>query len=77
MALNPAHKIITKLGGEKAVAEQLGLSESVVYRWAYPRDRRGTGGLIPARHIKPLIEIARARGKRLTLQDFFQDPSEA
>lgn len=76
MALNPAHKIITKLGGEKVVAELLGVNQSGVYRWCYPKERRGTGGRIPARHIKPLIEFAKTRGKRLTLQDFFQEPTE-
>jgi hypothetical protein len=76
MALNPAHKIIAKLGGEKTVAELLGLELSGVYRWSYPRDRGGTGGRIPARHIKPLIAAAKARGKRLSLNDFFQEPSE-
>lgn len=77
MALNPAHRIITKLGGERAVARILGLNESGVYRWTYPRHRQGTGGRIPARHIPALMAHAKANGRRLTLQDFFQEPSEA
>lgn len=76
MAMNPAHKIICKLGGEKAVAELLGLHESGVYRWSYPTSRRGTGGRIPARHIPTLISAAKQRGKRLSLQEFFQEPTE-
>lgn len=77
MVLNPAHKIICKLGGQKAVAQLLGLHESGVYRWTYPRDRKGGGGRIPARHIPKMIEAAKKRGVRLSHQDFFKEPTEA
>lgn len=76
MALNPAHKIICKLGGDTAVAQLLGLSQNAVYRWSYPRERGGTHGRIPARHIPRLIAHAKERGTRLRLDDFFQEPTE-
>jgi DNA-binding transcriptional regulator YdaS (Cro superfamily) len=76
MAFNPAHKIIMRLGGEKAVAKLLGLHESGVYRWHYPRERGGCQGRIPARHIPRLIDAARERGMRLSANDFFKEPTE-
>ena len=75
MALNPAHKIISKLGGERAVANVLGLNESGVYRWSYPRERGGTDGRIPARHIPRLLTHANEVGEVLRLEEFFEEPS--
>lgn len=77
MALNPAYEIICALGGHKAVAELLSMDESGVYRWQYPRERGGTGGRIPARHILRLIAAAKERGETLRIDDFFREPSEA
>lgn len=76
MAWNPAHHIICKLGGEKAVAELLGIHETAPYRWTYPRSRKGSQGVIPARHIPKLIAAAKHRRKRLRFEDFFQTPTE-
>lgn len=76
MAWNPAQKIILKLGGEKDVARICGIHETAAYRWTYPYSRNGSQGRIPAKHIPKLIAAAKARGKRLTLQDFFEEPSE-
>lgn len=77
MALNPARKIISRLGGEKAVASVLGLNESGVYRWSYPRERGGTEGRIPARHIQRLLTHAKEVGEPLLLEEFFEDPTPA
>lgn len=76
MAWNPAHKIVMRLGGEKAVAELLGCSISAPYNWQYPRSRRGSNGRIPAKHIPALMAAAKKRGTRLRLEDFFQEPTE-
>lgn len=76
MAWNPAHRIVMLLGGEKAVSQSLGIARSAPYRWQYGRDRRGMGGCIPAKHIPKLIDMAKARGKRLGFKDFFEEPSE-
>lgn len=76
MAWNPAHKIVMRLGGEKAVADILGCSLTTPYTWQYPRERGGTNGRIPARHIPTLMSAAKERGKRLRFEDFFAEPNE-
>ncbi len=73
--VNVAQRIIEKCGGPEAVAALAGVHVSRVYRWTYPRERGGTGGLIPTRHQTALLEKARDKGIELTPADFF--PSEA
>jgi len=70
-----ADAIIRKCGGHGQVAAWLGLSLTQVYRWTYPRERGGTGGVIPARRQAELLAKARAAGIDLTPADFF--PTEA
>ena len=64
-----ASRVIAKCGGHQIVAEALGIDVSRVYRFTYGRDRRGTGGLIPAKHQHRLLE---AFSDRLTPADFFE-----
>jgi hypothetical protein len=68
--MEPARSIITKLGGEGAVALICGIAVSGPYRWQYPRERGGTGGLIPQRHHRALIDHAEANGIPLTAEEF-------
>lgn len=70
----PAARIIDKLGGAKRVAEIVGVDVSRVHRWTYPRERRGTGGIVPSRHQQRLLDHARANGIDLTPADFFAPP---
>jgi hypothetical protein len=69
-----ADNIIRKCGGHAQVAAWLGLSLSQVYRWTYPRERGGTGGLVPAQRQTPLLAKARAAGIDLRPVDFFAAP---
>ena len=66
-----ADSIIRKCGGHAQVAQWLGLSLTQVYRWTYPRERGGTGGLVPARRQGELLAKARAAGVDLEPADFF------
>jgi hypothetical protein len=68
-----AQRIITKCGGHKAVAEALNISLQRVYCWTYPRERGGTGGTIPSRHMIAL----RAAFPDLAADDFFPRKDEA
>lgn len=68
--LNPAHKIITALGGPNAVAECVGLHRTRVSKWQAPREAGGTGGLIPVRHIPALVRMANEKGVKLSASDF-------
>lgn len=63
-------KIVDKLGGPKAVAQTLGLHKTTVYYWIKPLSRGGSGGVIPAKYVEPLIRHARAQGIRLKPEDF-------
>lgn len=68
--LEPASSIIRKIGVETVVAVT-GKHISRVYRWMYPRERGGTGGLIPHNDALLLLEYARANDVDLTPAEFF------
>lgn len=74
---NVAARIIEKCGGHRAVAEMVGAHVSRVHRWTYPKERGGTGGLIPSAQQAPLLAAARARGIPLEPADFFADQAGA
>lgn len=71
MHLEPARSVILKFGGAEAGAEVTGKHLSRVYRWMYPRDRGGTGGLIPLQDAQKLLAVAATRGVALRPDDFF------
>ena len=75
--MEPASRIIKLLGGEPTVAKITGTTVTAPYRWQYPRERGGTAGQIPGKHIPPLLARAKALGLALTADDFFsaQDSS--
>ena len=73
----PAENVIAKCGGHQTVAEWLDVDLSRVYRWTYPRERGGTGGLIPSKHQRPLLERARLEGVQLEPADFLLDPPDS
>jgi hypothetical protein len=64
-------------GGFAAVAEMTRRSEVRVRRWAYPRDKGGTDGLIPAEVQQVLLRAARERGLPLRPEHFFPDAPPA
>lgn len=66
-----AERVINKLGGARKVADMLGLSRQAVYKWTYPMEYNGTGGLIPHRRQLELMVAAKQRGIILEAEDFF------
>ena len=72
--LEPARSIIERLGGVDVVAGITGKHRTRVFRWMYPPDRGGTGGMIPLREIPKLLKFATSTGKRLRHADFFNTP---
>jgi len=66
-----ANRVITKLGGPRAVAGMLAMSTQGVYKWMWPMTKGGTGGLIPHRRQIELMVAAKQRGIILTKDDFF------
>ena len=75
--LAPASNVIASLGGACSVARDLGLDPSVVLRWMYPAEVRGSGGHIPRRHFEPLMNLAKQRGVPLRMADFYEQRADA
>lgn len=76
LGMSIAEHIIAKCGGPAVVAEMTGVHVSRVHRWTYPKERGGTGGLIPAQHQQRILAEAKRRGIDLSPSDFF-DPAIA
>lgn len=63
-----AANVIAKCGGHRAVADALKIDVSRIYRFTYPADRGGTGGLIPSKYHDTLLATFR---DKLEPADFF------
>ncbi|MDP2495880.1 hypothetical protein Q8W25_17765 [Shimia thalassica] len=71
--MNPAKTIIQIFGGEADVARITERSVSRVYCWTYPKEKGGTGGLIPAECQQQLMAYARLNDLPLKPEDFFPE----
>jgi len=65
----PAHGVIAKLGGVRALARELALDPSSISKWSTSVRRGGSGGQIPARYFHGLLALARAQRVRLTADE--------
>jgi hypothetical protein len=72
--MEPARSIIRKLGGEAVVSQITKTAITAPYRWQHERERGGTGGKIPGRHIPALLAYAREREIPLASDEFFAEP---
>jgi hypothetical protein len=68
--MEPAATIIGKLGGAKIVAAITGRATTAPYRWQYARQKGGTGGLIPQKYHRLLLDYAWQHGIALRATDF-------
>ncbi|NUX58688.1 hypothetical protein [Paraburkholderia youngii] len=71
----PAHSIITKLGGVRALAAALGVSPAAVTRWQTVKtedDKNGCDGVIPEFRRQAVIAVARSMRKRVTKAEFLK-----
>jgi len=67
--LQPAARVIERLGGEQKVAAIAGTAITGPYRWQQPKGRGGTGGLIPQRHHRLLLAYARKHKIKISSDD--------
>lgn len=74
--MEPATKIILALGGPKAIAEVVGVHRTRVSMWQAPRERGGTNGMIPYKHIRKIMEMARGLDVDLRPEDFIPPSGE-
>jgi hypothetical protein len=75
--MEPASTIITKLGGPARLARELNLHRVTVAKWKRPREAGGTGGLIPNRHTRAILNLARDSGVEITAECFLPPEDEA
>ena len=61
--MNGAQKVISKFGGQSALAKLIGKGQSTVQHWAKT-------GIIPAKWRKELLDLARTKGMLLSPGDF-------
>ncbi|MDQ2079507.1 hypothetical protein RA307_04875 [Xanthobacteraceae bacterium Astr-EGSB] len=70
MSLEPAHTIIRKFGGPSAVANITGAHRTRVSNWQRPKSVGGTGGVVPQRHHRALLDYARQHDIPLSAEEF-------
>lgn len=75
--MNPASSIIETLGGPTAVSRLVGIHRTRVSNWMRPKEKGGTGGIIPFRHVPALIGAAQALGHNITADDFLPPAERA
>jgi hypothetical protein len=75
--VSQAQAIIRKFGGVPALAKATELSLNSVYKWTYPKERGGTGGLIPTDKLPVVLDAAKARGIEITVDDLRGSSQEA
>jgi len=71
-----AQNITRKFGGAAHLAAVVGVDVSTVYRWSYPCNRGGTGGIIPAKYHQMILDRSKCIGVDLSPSDFFLPSSE-
>jgi hypothetical protein len=74
--MDPASSIIERLGGEAVVSKITKTAYTAPYRWQHSREKGGTGGVIPQRHHRTLLDYARARGIPLRAEEFLAPPAK-
>lgn len=52
------------------MAEIVGVHRTRVSNWMRPREKGGTGGVVPHWHVPKLLEFAKAKGKPVTAANF-------
>lgn len=72
--MSPATKVIRAFGGVRPLARLMSeaghpVSASGVCQWARPVARGGRGGLVPARHHRILLRLAKREGIKLKAED--------
>lgn len=65
-----AAKIAAKFGGFPKLAKAVKRTPATVYRWSYPKNRGGTGGVIPSSATAAVIAAAKRRNIRIPAADW-------
>jgi len=65
----PANSVIHRFGSAAEVGRILDLDKSTICRWTMPKDKRGTNGSIPRKYWEPLMQAAKQRKIKLSLNE--------
>lgn len=68
--LEPAQTIISRLGGPAVVAKLVSVHRTRVSNWKRPREKGGTGGMIPQQYHRTLLDHAEQNDIPLAAEDF-------
>lgn len=74
--MNIAQQIIDKVGGVAKVAKICGRTQSWVYKWTYPKERNGRGGIVPHEDAEALLAAAGRGEISVTPEDFFSNTAK-
>lgn len=66
-----AQRIFDKFGNARKLATAIQRQPSSVYRWCYPKNKGGTGGLIPSSALPDVLEAARRLGIFVSSDDLY------
>lgn len=75
--MSPAEKVIEAFGGVRRVATLLDIDRVWVWRWTQPKNKRGTGGKVPASQWQEILRHARDLEIDITLKDLAGDIDRA
>lgn len=67
--LNPAQYVLFIFGGLRRTARLLELNHSSILRWSRPKERNGTGGIIPSWHRHLILTLAQQWDLDITSHD--------
>lgn len=79
---NQAERVLRKFGGARrlaAILKMLGRERdpATIYKWTYPRSKRGTGGLVPSSAWGDVLAAMRFEGLQLLPEDMDPRPLPA
>lgn len=75
--MEPASRIIEKLGGVAVVSKITKTASTAPYRWQHSREKGGTDGLIPQRYHRVLLDFANENKIELTAEEFLPERENA
>lgn len=67
--MSPADKVVAAFNGVRATARAIGLSQSTVSRWRFPKEKNGLSGRVPSIHQAKILKISREQNLGLTAED--------
>jgi hypothetical protein len=70
----PAFRVYDAFGGPMEVSRAAKIPHQEVYRWGYPKSKKGCSGQVPAKHQKTLLKAAKRKRVRLTAVDLVDSP---